>query len=150
MKELRKPLAGGRTQVIRQEIDEESRNVARARVDGQRPHDRYLARKLITEAQYDAAQMMLRLWDRAKMESLRAAPLEYIEPGPRELLSDAVIEAREKLHHQLDRLEPMGANVVMHVACEGRSCAEWAFMRGVRREYAMERFREALQTLAGG
>jgi hypothetical protein len=150
VRELRKPLTGGRTQVIRQEIDEESRNVARARVDGQRPHDRYLARKLITETQYDAAQMMLRLWDRAKMESLRAAPLEYVEPGPRELLSDAVIEAREKLHHQLARLEPMGANVVMHVACEGRSCAEWAFMRGVRREYAMERFREALQTLAGG
>ena len=147
--QVRKPLPGGRTVVIQREPDEDSRPVARARVEGQMPHDRYLARGYITQQQFDTAQMMLRLYDKGQWVELKAGSLEYIEGGDRAGLSDAAVDARKKLAWHLNRLEPAGASVVRHVCCEGWETSAWAHYYGVDRKYAMGRLREGLDTLAG-
>ena len=147
--QVRKPLPGGRTQVIRHEVDEKSRLKPVARVEGQMPHDRYLARGYITQEQFDTAQLMLRLYDKGQWVELKAGSFEYIEAGDRAGLSDAAVDARKKLAWHLNRLEPAGASVVRHVCCEGWETSAWAHYYGVDRKYAMGRRKEALTTLAG-
>ena len=152
---IKKPLAGGRVKIIRQEVDDlggKSVFVARHRIDGAMPCERYLSRGYITEAQAATAETMHKLYERGWWVKLSAGSLEYTEkpyPGSTDhtVMTDAAIDARKELLRRLERLEPNGASVVWKVCCEGWEASDWALARGVSREYAMGRLREALDNL---
>ena len=147
---IRKPLSGGRTQVIRREAeDKDSQTVVRARVENSMPCERYLARGYLSEKQASTANDMLRLYLMGQWVELKAASLEEkIKGTAQSEITDAAIDARKKLRWHLNRLEPAGDSVVLHVCCEGWEASAWAHYYGVSREYAMGRLREALDTLA--
>lgn len=146
--QVKKPLAGNRIQVISREMDEDSRPVARARVEGQMPHDRYHARGYITDRQHATAQDVLRLYDRGKWVELQAASMEeHIKGGSRAPMTDDAVDARKRLKQLLARLDLAGADMVWKVVLEGWDVTAWAHYYGVDRNGAMGRFREALDVL---
>ncbi len=134
-----------RVELVR-ELDGNKR-VVRARVRGQTVLDKYLNRKLIDASQFAAGERMAKLYHVAGLHGIRAQSLEKIDPSPGEW-PDRLIEAKRVFLADLARLEPRGASIVLAVACEDKTAGEWARGHGVRREYAIERLREALSEIA--
>jgi hypothetical protein len=149
-------LPAGRTAELRQEIDSaagtgsKSKFVARERVVNHMPHDEMFSRRLITEDQHETAERLHRLFVLGCLVGVAAQNFEArVDQALGHELSQRAADARRVFKGELQRCEAVGADLLWSVCGEGLTPTKWAAAKGVRIEYAMERLREALDTVAG-
>lgn len=145
-------VAGNRTARLSREAEEghggSSRTVVRARVQDQLPHDRMYRRGVLDERQFLAADDMHRLYVKSGLVPVRAQIYEVIDNAhPEDAAS--VHSAKAEYLDNLQLLEPRGKSIVHKVCGEAViTCREWAALFDVSRDYATERLRESLDTIA--
>ncbi len=117
------------------------------RVQGQMPHDAYLARGSITGVQYEAAEAMLKDYDLWGLEQLRAQAMERLDASERDLTA-MQIDAKNRVLAALAECEPIGAAIVFDICCCGMTAKDMAAKLGLRRDHIVPRLAESLETIA--
>ena len=129
--------------IIKEYVDE---HTVQARNATQRPIDRYLSYKSISQEQWEAG-------DRVYRDFIHAGLLPKTTPdysnvvkskGKPSTSTEKQLEAREQFHKVLDCLEQEGRQLVWNVCCLGHPCSE----QGMARKYAIARLRSALEELS--
>ena len=142
-----------RHKVVREHrVDEEGRIVKGGRVLTQWPLDRYLARKFISEKQWEAGDKLRRDYQRAGLEPQIVARYSDMVSGGLPLpgspfYQERRVRAHESFWRALDAVGYAVQGILWFVVCCGNTAGEWAGDHGHSKDAAVPFLRLALDGL---
>ena len=142
-----------RHRVVREHrVDGEGRIVKGGRVMTQWPLDRYLARKLISEKQWEAGDKLRRAYQMAGLEPQIVARYSDMVSGGLPLpgspfYQERRVRANEAFWRALDAVGFAVQGILWFVVCCGDMAGEWAARRELSKDVALPFLRLALDGL---